>query len=252
MLNLIKISMNNHSIFKNRKYNVENTTYFLNHDFLSETHQITMFSDLKPLAQPNTYKVNENTWEMGTISAILKLKEEGVKGNIIALNFASALSPGGGYLFGAKAQEECLCRCSLLYPALLTQKDFYLKHWLLYTPYYHNKMIYSTHVPIIRNEEYQLIEPEFASFLTVAAVNRYSAKCLLQSDEKIEKVMKARMRDIISVLLEQKPEAIVLGAWGCGAFGNDRHMVLNYFETLIQEYVPIDEIKVVFAICEAK
>ena len=39
-------------------------------------------------------------------------------------NFASATNPGGGVRNGSNAQEECLCRCSTLYPVLTQQNNF--------------------------------------------------------------------------------------------------------------------------------
>src|SRR5262245_18809822 len=60
-----------------------------------------------------------------TAQAARRLREEERVPRIAALNFASAKNPGGGFLGGAKAQEEDLARCSALYPCLLTQRAYY-------------------------------------------------------------------------------------------------------------------------------
>ena len=46
-------------------------------------------------------------------------------GPVTLLNFASARNVGGGFINGAKAQEEDLCRCSALYPCLESCTDYY-------------------------------------------------------------------------------------------------------------------------------
>ena len=53
-----------------------------------------------------------------SFQAAMRLKKEFPESRIAVLNFANAFHPGGGVEAGASAQEECLCRCSTLYPLL--------------------------------------------------------------------------------------------------------------------------------------
>ena len=94
------------------------------------------------------------------------------KGPLVLLNFASARNPGGGFLGGAKAQEEELCRCSGLYGTLITQHEYYVvnrrRKSLLYTDY----LIYSPEVPFFRVSGKAPFErPFFSSVITAPAPN---------------------------------------------------------------------------------
>ncbi len=51
-----------------------------------------------------------------TLEASRGFVDRGLK--VLALNFANGVSPGGGFLHGARAQEEVLCRSSALYLTL--------------------------------------------------------------------------------------------------------------------------------------
>jgi uncharacterized protein (TIGR02452 family) len=86
----------------------------------------------------------------------------------VALNFASATSPGGGFLSGARAQEECLARCSGLY-ACLADNPMYGFHRARRDALYSDYAVYSPDVPVFRSEDPAgtlLDEPWLCSFIT--------------------------------------------------------------------------------------
>ena len=162
------------------------------------------------------------------------------------LNFANAFTPGGGYLYGASSQEEALCRASLLYYTIRTVKDFYNANRLHVKPDYTHGMIYSSGVPIIRQNDGTLLDvPQQCDFITCPAVNRTYAKAMFPQDV-LDRTMQERITQIILLAAREHPDVLVLGAFGCGVFGNKREVVYPMFEDAINRYLP-EDITVIFA-----
>jgi uncharacterized protein (TIGR02452 family) len=147
--------------------------------------------------------------------------------NVVSLNFASATHPGGGFLSGARAQEEYLCRSSALY---LTLKDWpmYGYHRAKGGCLYSDAMIYSPDVPVFRDDGHDLLpSPYHASFITSAAPLAKHASPA--ESAQLPKVLRERIAKILSVAQAHGHDSLILGAWGCGAFGNDGHQVAELF-----------------------
>ncbi|PYC71009.1 TIGR02452 family protein [Streptomyces tateyamensis] len=143
--------------------------------------------------------------------------------HLAVLNFASARNPGGGYLRGAKAQEEDLCRSALLYQCLLQAPDYYEAHRASADLHYSHRVIFSPQVPVIRDSRRDLLgEPYAVSFLTSPAPN--AGQLELRSPGRavdLAATLAERARRVLGVAAQHGVRELVLGAWGCGVFRND-------------------------------
>jgi uncharacterized protein (TIGR02452 family) len=157
-----------------------------------------------------------------TLHAARRLLEEGAT-RVLALNFASARNPGGGFLKGSQAQEESLARASGLYACLTARWEMYEANRQHPSCLYTDHMIYSPDVPVFRDDADALLEQPYpVSFLTAPAVNAGAVR--KNEPEKviqIESVMDDRIEMVLAVAVAHGHEVLVLGAWGCGVFGND-------------------------------
>jgi len=156
---------------------------------------------------------------------------------LLALNFASAKNPGGGFLNGSQAQEESLARSSGLYPCLLQHKGFYDLHRERKNALYTDNMIYSPDVPFIRNDAGELLEaPYLMSVLTSPAVNAGAVKRNLPNDiSRIPELMLSRTEKVLKIAAFHQHEVLILGAWGCGVFRNDPKEIAGYFAHYLKE-----------------
>ena len=180
------------------------------------------------------------------------------------LNMASATHPGGGVENGSGAQEEQLCRRSTLLLSLYQfQRDKAKAYSQLNIPnqkrqyplHPHFGGIYSPDVIFFREAEgrnYRLSDKPFrASVISVAGVARPPLdKDGLMFPEEQEQT-KDKIRTILRIALEHCHDALVLGALGCGAFGNPPAQVARLFHEVFEEPEFKNRFrKVVFAILE--
>ena len=89
---------------------------------------------------------------------------------------------------------------------------------------YSDAMIYSPDVPVFRDDEHELLpKPYLASFITSAAPltkHLHPEELTLVAD-----ILRKRIWKILTVAQAHGHDSLVLGAWGCGAFGNDGNQV---------------------------
>lgn len=172
---------------------------------------------------------------ISTVEAVRMLAEEG-KTDIGVLNFASAKNPGGGFLNGAKAQEESLTVSSTLYPTLTAHEEYYKENRAHRSMMYLDYAIYSPEVVFIRDENFRLTEtPVKASVLTLPAVNMGQVILKGEDVQEAKRVMRRRMKLALGIFAEQKAKHLVLGAYGCGVFRNDPGEVAVWWRELLEE-----------------
>jgi uncharacterized protein (TIGR02452 family) len=99
-------------------------------------------------------------------------------------------------------------------------------------------MLISPKVVVFRDENCNLMEePVIMGVVTVPAPNRYGA-ALLAGKKLIDDTFVRRIRIMLAAAAKSGYKTLVLGAWGCGAFGNKPEDVAGYFKQVIvqEEY----------------
>lgn len=165
-----------------------------------------------------------------TLEAAKRLYDLG-KRDVYCLNFASAKNPGGGFLGGSQAQEESLARSSGLYACLIKNMEMYEYNRNKKTMLYSDYMIYSPVVPVFRDDQGDLLENIYTTaFITSPAVNLGALKRNTPNEELLViATFKKRLEKILAIAYQHNHKTLVLGAWGCGVFGNDPVVIANLF-----------------------
>ena len=164
----------------------------------------------------------ETTGE-STLAAARRLVRSNEYGHVAALNFASARNPGGKFLGGNLAQEESLACSSALYLSISRETEYYAANNATKNGYYTDHLIFSPHVPVFRDDDFQLLsEPYLLSFITAPAVNAGIVHDRERNaDDRIADAMRRRIAIVLNAAAVNGVDCLVLGAWGCGVFKND-------------------------------
>lgn len=204
---------------------------------ISEKQKLDI-SDLSHYDEPANIVVSQKrTYEAAYTYTRLGLRT-------VVLNFASASNPGGGVVNGSSAQEESLCRCSTLYFCLNTQEmwdRFYTPHRKERNPLHNDDCIYTPGVTVFKSDTDEPKPLPERAWYKVDVLSCAAPNLRLQpsnrmnlgdgdrrieiSDEELKALHFKRLYRILSIAAANNDQAIILGAFGCGAFMNSPEIV---------------------------
>ncbi|WP_085830125.1 TIGR02452 family protein [Collinsella vaginalis] len=147
--------------------------------------------------------------------------------DLAVLDFASFVSPGGGYDRGAWAQEEALCGESFLYNVLTTQRSWYGENRRrnINCELYRNRALAVPAVRFSRDKVHA-----YADVIVAAAPNARRAREEYRVDDAaLITALNERIRLVLAIADDLGHEKLILGAFGCGVFGWDAQLVAEAF-----------------------
>lgn len=160
-----------------------------------------------------------------TLTAAHQLTSEAIsdsgnrKVRVGILNMASMLAAGGGFLNGASSQEASLCMRTTLLPSL--HDEFYRLPEVggVYTP---DVLVFRD----VQGEDLDKRDRWFVDCVSAGmlrfpniTVDEKTGQGSYSSDKDRALVLE-KMRAVMRIFQSKNVSKIVLGAWGCGAFGN--------------------------------
>ena len=219
-----------------------------------------------PLPERRFKKTVVTVVKRRTFDAAIALQRKYLERRIAVHNFASATNPGGGVRFGARAQEEALCRCSTLYPVLNTDanwKNFYSINRESKDPLHTDACIYTPEITVCKND---IDKPQrlprdkwdLVDVITISAPNlrerpsdSSAAASVRISDEDLFALQETRLRHMFTVVAYHGADIFITGAFGCGAFKNNPEVVAQAYRKILAEFDGFFK-EIVFAIyCRA-
>ena len=235
----------------------EDTASFYHFDtqLIQALNKQNLYTQVIPEGREVKYDVPEEGDDMAVLvtkSKTFDAARKYTEGKTAVLNFASATTPGGGVVKGATAQEECLCRCSTLYPTLSGKRcwdEFYKPHRDNLNALHNDDIIWTPDVIVFKDDDYHKLERKdwkTISVISCAAPNLREKNCdmfnvdkpleNLISNEELYNIHLKRAKKIFAVAAKKGVKNLVVGAFGCGAFKNDPVVVAKAWKKATEEF----------------
>ncbi|KAK5118873.1 hypothetical protein LTR62_000082 [Meristemomyces frigidus] len=162
------------------------------------------------------------------------------KPNVTILSFASPHKPGGGFMEGANSQEEFICARSTLYPALWDEFYRLPETGGIYTP---DVMVFrdtTVEANEVHKRDRYFVDVLSASMLRfpntkerMAARSDWDCSCGASYCDRERDLVTRKMKAVMRVAQLKGVERLVLGAWGCGSYGNPIREVAKLWRKVI-------------------
>ena len=174
-----------------------------------------------------------------SVDAILSLAPEK---NAAVLNFASFKEAGGKFLEGSMAQEESLCHKSFLYNVLreFEQSYYAVNRTMLNKALYHNKALYTPLIKFSDGKRTRLCDVISCAAPNWTAANKY---CHVSPDANLQ-ALTSRIEFVKNIALDNELDTVILGAYGCGVFGQDPNVVAR----LIKDVFEFSGLEIILAV----
>ncbi|MCC8106396.1 MAG: TIGR02452 family protein [Clostridiales bacterium] len=168
----------------------------------------------------------------------LELKGNGDSApKVLVLNLASSTHPGGQTRKGASAQEEDLCRRTSLLFSLESDeaKKYYDYNNARKTHMGSDGVMISPCVEVLKGSSSETLSEPFPISVMSCAAPMIRLGLEGMSRQEYEGMLCQRIQGMLLTAASQNYRHLILGAFGCGVFGNDAAVVSNLFHHAIQD-----------------
>ena len=169
------------------------------------------------------------------LEAARALVKKGLK--VCVLNMANQHNVGGGYGHGAGAQEEDLCRRTDLLKSLPQRQSYNARDG-----FEEFSVLYSEGVTVFRKglaDGYEIDKPADCFKINVVSSAAYNLNnernAINPNSTEYERDMKRKIRGQFRAAKANGDRALVLSAFGCGAFRNDSNQVAQFYLDVVTE-----------------